>query len=111
MSNELSEEIARPIIDLATSVKNEKHEGSLSKIIIRADDKKIEEKRYAVNSFLEKLCKEKNHYLIDHYLRVKRNHLNKEKFPLNQKGTKLLSDIFLKKIIYTFQLTQHRLFK
>ena len=60
------EEIARSIIDAATSVKNEKHNVSISNIIIRADDSKLEEKRGKVNSFLGKLCKKKNYYLIDH---------------------------------------------
>ena len=59
-----SEEIARSIIDLATSVKNEKHDVSISNIIIRADDKKLEEKRCEVNSFLGKLCKEKTITLL-----------------------------------------------
>ena len=39
-SNKSPEEIARSIIDLATSIKNEKHDVSISNIIIRADDKK-----------------------------------------------------------------------
>ena len=76
-SDKSSEEIARSIIDLATSVKNKKHDVSISNIIIRADDKKLEEKRCEVNSFLGKLCEEKSYYLIDHSTRIKRNHLNK----------------------------------
>ena len=93
-SDKSTEEIARSITDLATSIKNEKHDVSISNIIIRADDKKLEEKRCEVNSFLGKLRKEKNYYLIDHSTRIKRNRLNKGKLHLNQKGTKLLSDIF-----------------
>ena len=65
-SNKSSEEIARSIIDLVTSVKNKRHDVSISNIIICADDKNIEEKRCKVISFLGKLCKEKNYYLIDH---------------------------------------------
>ena len=78
-SDKLPEEIARSIVDLATSIKNEKHDVSISNIIIRAGDKKLEEKRCEVNSFLGKLCKEKNYYLIDHSTRIKRNQLNKRK--------------------------------
>ena len=63
-SNKSPEEIARSITDLATSIKNEKHDVSISNIIIRANDKKLEEKRCEVNSFLGKLCKEKNFYLL-----------------------------------------------
>ena len=101
-SDKSPEEIARSIIDLATSIKNEKHDVSISNIIIRADDKKLDEKRCEVNSFLGKLCKEKNFYLIDHSTRIKRNHLNKGKLHLNKKGTKLLSDIFVKELSKVF---------
>ena len=101
-SDKSPEEIERSIIDLVTSIKNEKHDVSISNIIIRADDKKLEEERCEVNSFLGKLCKEKNFYLIDHSTRIKRNHLNKGKLHLNQKGTKLLSDIFVKELSKVF---------
>ena len=90
LSDKSSEEIARSIIDLATSIKNEKHDVSISKIIIQADDKKLEEKRCEVNRFLGKLCKEKNYYLIDHSTRIKRNHLNKGKLHLNKKKYKVV---------------------
>ena len=43
-SDNSSEGIARSIIDLATSIKNEKHV-SISNVTIRADNKKLEEKR------------------------------------------------------------------
>ena len=76
-------EIARSIIDLATSAKNKKRDVSISSIIIiRAHDKNLEEKRCEVNSFLGKFRKEKNYYLIDHSTRIKRNHLNKGKLHL-----------------------------
>ena len=70
------EEIARLITDLAASITNEKHDASISNIMIRADDKKLEEKGSEVNSFLGKLCEEKNYYLTDHSTRIKRSHLN-----------------------------------
>ena len=97
-----SEEMARSIIELATSIKIEKHDVSISNIIIQADDKKLEEKRCEVNSFLEKVCNEKNYYLIEHSTRIKRNHLNKGKLHFNQKGAKLLSDIFVKELTKVF---------
>ena len=43
-SNKSPEEIARSIIDLATSIKNKKHDVSISNIIIRAEDQKLEER-------------------------------------------------------------------
>ena len=101
-SDKSSEEITRSIILFATSITNEKHDVSMSNVIIRAHDKKLEEKRCELNSFLGKLCKEKNHYLIDHSTIIKRNHLNKGKLHLNQKGTKLLSDIFVKELSIVF---------
>ena len=101
-SDKSPEEIARSNIDLATSIKNEKHDVSISNIRIRADDKKLEEKRCEVNSFLGKLCKEKNCYLIDHSTIIKRNHLNKGKLHLNKKGTKLMRDIFVKELSKVF---------
>ena len=42
-SNKSLEEITRSIIDLATSIKNEKYDFSISNIIIPADHKKLEE--------------------------------------------------------------------
>ena len=39
-SDKSPKEIARSVIDLARSIKNEKHDVSISNIIIRADDKK-----------------------------------------------------------------------
>ena len=52
-SDKSPEKIVRLIItiDLVTSIKNEKRGVSISNIIIRADDKKLEEKRCKVNSF------------------------------------------------------------
>ena len=49
-SNKLSEEIARSITDLKTSIKNEKHDVSISNIIILKTSKKLEER--GVNIFL-----------------------------------------------------------
>ena len=77
---------------------DEKHDVSISNILIRADDKKLKEKRCEVNSFLEKLCKENSYYLIGHSTKIKRNHLNKGKLHLKQKGAKLLSDIFVNEL-------------
>ena len=101
-SDKSSEEIARSITDLAILIKNENPNVSISNIIIRADDKKLEEKRCEVNSFLRKSCKGKNYYLIDYSRRIKRNHLNKGKLHLNQKGAKLLSSIFVKELSKVF---------
>ena len=44
-SDKSSEEIAIALTGLATSIKNKKHDVSIFNIIVRADDKKLEEKR------------------------------------------------------------------
>ena len=51
-SNKSSEEITRSIIDLATSIKNEKYDFSISNIIIPADHKKLEEEGCELYNFL-----------------------------------------------------------
>ena len=102
-SDKASEEIARSIIDLATSIKSKKHEVSISNIIIQTDHKKLEEKRCEVNNLLGKSCKEKNYYFIDHSTGIKRSYLKKGKLHLNQKETKLLSDIFVKELSNVFR--------
>ena len=51
-SNKSSEEITRSIIDLATSIKKEKYDFSISNIIIPADHKKLEEEGCEVYNFL-----------------------------------------------------------
>ena len=50
------------------------------------------------------LRKEKNIYLVDNSKKIKPQHLNKSKLHLNQKGSLLLSDIFLKEISHVFNL-------
>ena len=54
------------------------------------------------NAVLMELCKEKNISLIDNSKKIKPQHLNKGKLHLNQKGSRLLSDIFLKEISHVF---------
>ena len=53
-------EIGKSIINLACQLKNEKHDVSVLTIIIRADDKKVNDKGIQVNLHLKELCKEKN---------------------------------------------------
>ena len=48
------------------------------------------------------MCREKNIYLIDNSKIVKPQHINKGKLYLNQKGSRLLSDMFLKEISRVF---------
>ena len=59
-SEECSMEIAESIINLACRLKNEIHDVSVSTIILRTDDKKLNEKGMEVNLHLKELSKEKN---------------------------------------------------
>ena len=94
--------IAKSIIDLALALKSESHDVSVSNIIVRNDSDILNKKECEVNAILMELCKEKNIYLIDSSKKIKPQHLNKGKLHLNQKGSRLLSDIFLKEISHVF---------
>ena len=56
--------IAKSIVDVASSMKNENHDVTVSNIIALADH--FKEKANEVNDYLSKLCMERNIYLIDH---------------------------------------------
>ena len=62
-SNQISV-IAKEIVDLATSLKNNQHDVSVSNIILRTDNSKLNAKRCEVNQILSELCHEKNISLI-----------------------------------------------
>ena len=94
--------IAKYIIDLALTLKSESHDVSVSNIIERNDSETLNKKGCEVNAILMELCKEKNIYLIDNSKKIKPQHLNNGKLHLNQKGSRLLSDIFLKEISHVF---------
>ena len=99
--------IAKSIIDLALTLKSKSHDVSVSNIIVRNDSDTLNKKGCEVNAILMELCKEKNIYLIDHSKKIKPQHLNKGKLHLNQKGSRLLSDIFLKEISHVFNRTEN----
>ena len=89
-------------MDLALTLKSESHDVSISNIIVRTDSDTLKKKGCEVNAILMELCKEKNIYLIDNSKKIKPQHLNKGKLHLNQKGSRLLSDILLKEISHVF---------
>ena len=51
-SNKISEVITKEIVDLATSLKNNQHDISVSNIIVRTDNSKLNGKRCEVNQIL-----------------------------------------------------------
>ena len=54
--------IANGIIVLATSLKNDQHDVSISNVILRTGNTDLNEKGCLVNSILAEMCKEKNIY-------------------------------------------------
>ena len=94
--------IAKFIIDLALTLKSASHDFSVSNIILRNGSDTLNKKGCKVIVVLMELCKENNIHLIDNSKNIKPQHLNKGKLHLNQKGSRLLSDIFLKEISHVF---------
>ena len=81
-SEKSSMESAESIINLACQLKSEIHDVSVSTIILRTDDKKLNEKGIGVNLHLLDLSKEKNIFLIDNSRKIKAQHINKGKLTL-----------------------------
>ena len=85
------------IIDLTTSLKNDKDDAGISNIMLRTDNKNLNEKRCLVNRILAEMCKVKNIYLINHSEKIKSHHLNRGKLYLNEKGSTVLRNTFYKR--------------
>ena len=86
--------IAKSIVDIASSMKNENHDVTVSNIIARADH--FKEKANEVNDYLSKLCMERNIYLIDHSKTFKTQHLNGSELHLNRRGSPILQNTVCK---------------
>ena len=99
--NQTSEVIAREIVHLPTSLKNNQHDVSVSNIL-RTDNSKLNAEWWEVNQILSQLCHERNIYLIDHSKKIKPNHLNKGKLHLNKNGSNILSRTFVNEISRVF---------
>ena len=65
------------IVNLACSIKDKNSNVSISNIILRNDNKNLNQKDYEVNSYLKELCKEKDIFLIDNTNKIKAPHLDK----------------------------------
>ena len=88
-------------LNIASSMKNENHDVTISNIRIRADN--FKEKANEVNNYLSKLCMDRNIYLIDHSKTLKTQHLNGSKLHLNRRGAPILQNTlckFLSKIFH-----------
>ena len=75
--------ISKSIVDVASSMKNENHDVTVSNIITRTDH--LKEKANEVSDYLSKLCMEGTIYLIDHSKTLKTQHLNGSKLHLHRK--------------------------
>ena len=73
-SSKSSPEIANSIINLACQLKTDSHDVSVSAIILKTDDKKLNKKGYEVNSDLKELCEEKKVYLIENSKWIRPQH-------------------------------------
>ena len=93
-SEKCSTEIAKSIINLECRLKNEIHGVSVSTIILRTDDKKLNENRMELNLHL-KASKEISISLIDNSRKIKVQLLNKGKFDLTKYGSRILSNNFV----------------
>ena len=99
ISDRPSDLIAKSIVDVASSMKNENHDVTVFNIIAQAD--LFKEKANEVNDYLSKLCMERNIYLTDHSKTLKTQHLNGSKLYLNRRGAPILQNTvcnFLSKI-------------
>ena len=103
MNTERSPElIANSIVDFATILKGNSRDLSVSNIIVRGENTNLNEKRCEVNAHLPEMFKERKLNLINHSKKIKPNHLNRGKLHLNQKGSKVFGDAFLKEISNVF---------
>ena len=59
-------------------------------------NQELREKALTVNKELSEIYRETDLHLIHNSKNMKQQHLNKDKLHLNQKGVKVLSDIYLK---------------
>ena len=88
--------IAKSIIDLVITLKNNSQNVSISNIIMRNDS--FNEKAMEVNGYLKQLCIEKNIFLIDHTKTIHSRNINRSKLHLNKSGSIILSNNFVKAI-------------
>ena len=93
--------IEKSIADLATTLKGNSRDVSVSNIIARDDNSSLNETGCEVNAYLKEMCQERKLNLINHLEKIKPNHLNRgnlERIQKDKKGSKVLGEAFLKEI-------------
>ena len=93
-SDRTSSQIAREIIDLATSLKSVKNKISISLLTPRCD--KLNNKASEVNNRLINICSHRNIAYIDHSSSIQQNHINESKVHLSRYGTVVFANTFSK---------------
>ena len=86
--------IPKSIVNVASSLKTDKHDVTISNIITRND--RFMEKANEVNKYLPELCFERSFLLIDHSKTIKYQHFNGSKLHLNRRSTPILQNTFTK---------------
>ena len=82
-----SQDIATSKVNLVCSMKGKNCDFSISNIILRTDNKKLNEKRQEVDTYLKYMCNDKFIYLIGNTNKIKAQLLNKGKLHLNKRGS------------------------
>ena len=93
-SDRTSSQIAREIIDLATSLKSDKNKISISLLTPRRD--KLNNKASEVNNRLINMRSHRNIAYIDHSSSIQKNHINESNVNLNRYGTVVFANTFSK---------------
>ena len=100
--------ITEQIIDLAVFPQNGKRDVSIANIIVRTDNKQLNQNATEFNNHLLEFCREMNLSLIDTSKRTKPLHLYKSELHMSKSGSRILSDIYYKKtqkyLIYHYQI-------
>ena len=92
--------IAKPMIHVASSLKTNKHDVTISNIITQNDH--FMTKANELNKCLSKLCFERNVLLTDYSKTLKSQHFNASKLHLNRRGTSILQNTFSKVLASIF---------
>ena len=99
-SDRPAELITKSITDVGSSLKNDSHDVSISRIVVEND--KFKEKAAQVDKNFEKLCTERNIYFINHAKNILQQHLNKSKLRLNRICGSVLTSNFAKVLSQDF---------
>ena len=84
--------ITKIIVDLATILKGDTRDVSVSKIIVRTVNMNLNEKGFEVNAHVTEMYKERKLTLTNHSKNIKPNYLNRGKLHFSQKGSKILTE-------------------